>query len=65
MIGADGIRSTVRQWVSEARPRYSGYVAWRGLENEDDLPADLTDRFSLYSADGIQFLCYLVPGARG
>jgi 2-polyprenyl-6-methoxyphenol hydroxylase-like FAD-dependent oxidoreductase len=69
VVGADGIGSTVRQWVSQAHPVYSGYVAWRGLENEDDLPADiigeLADRFTMYSADGIQFLCYLVPGPAG
>lgn len=69
VIGADGIGSTVRQRVAGARPRYSGYVAWRGLENEGDLPVDITDelaeRFTLYSADGIQFLCYLVPGPAG
>lgn len=69
VIGADGIGSRVRQSVSEARPQYAGYVAWRGLEIEDDLPADITgelaDRFTLYSANGIQFLCYLVPGPAG
>lgn len=69
VIGADGIGSTVRQAVSAAHPQYTGYVAWRGLEVEDELPADLTseltDRFTLYSANGIQFLCYLVPGPAG
>ncbi|OBC11898.1 hypothetical protein A5784_03450 [Mycobacterium sp. 852013-50091_SCH5140682] len=69
VIGADGIGSTVRQSVSAAPPQYTGYVAWRGLEIEDELPADITgelsERFTLYSADGIQFLCYLVPGPAG
>jgi 2-polyprenyl-6-methoxyphenol hydroxylase-like FAD-dependent oxidoreductase len=69
VVGADGIGSTVRQTVSAAHPQYTGYVAWRGLEAEDELPGDitgeLTDRFTLYSANGIQFLCYLVPGPAG
>jgi len=29
------------------------------------LHSELTDRFNLYSANGIQFLCYLVPGPAG
>lgn len=69
VIGADGIGSTVRQFVQPEQPRYSGYVAWRGLERESDLPPDLTreltDRFTLFSANGVQFLCYLVPGPAG
>jgi len=69
VIGADGIGSTVRQFVQPAHPRYSGYVAWRGLEPERDLPRDLTrelaDRFTMFSANGVQFLCYLVPGPAG
>lgn len=69
VIGADGIGSTVRQFVQPEHPRYSGYVAWRGLERESDLPADLTgeliNRFTMFSAGGIQFLCYLVPGPNG
>lgn len=32
LLGADGIRSKVRQQMwPEARPRYAGYVAWRGV----------------------------------
>ena len=32
LIGADGLRSKVRmQMWPEARPRYAGYVAWRGV----------------------------------
>ncbi|MGB8407435.1 MAG: FAD-dependent monooxygenase [Mycobacterium sp.] len=69
VIGADGIGSTVRQFVQPEHPRYSGYVAWRGLERESDLPAELTseltDRFTMFSANGVQFLCYLVPGPDG
>lgn len=33
IVGADGIRSTVRRYVleAEAQPRYGGYVNWNGL----------------------------------
>jgi 2-polyprenyl-6-methoxyphenol hydroxylase-like FAD-dependent oxidoreductase len=39
LIGADGIRSTVRQqWAPEIAPRYAGYVAWRGIFEESSIP---------------------------
>jgi len=42
LIGADGIRSTVRQqYLPERVPLYAGYTAWRGLVSEADFPADL------------------------
>ncbi|HEX7923223.1 MAG TPA: FAD-dependent monooxygenase [Bradyrhizobium sp.] len=35
LIGADGIRSTVRrQYAPDIAPRYVGYVAWRGIVEE-------------------------------
>jgi 2-polyprenyl-6-methoxyphenol hydroxylase-like FAD-dependent oxidoreductase len=40
LIGADGIHSTVRrQLIPEAKPRYAGYVGWRGVVEEGDVPA--------------------------
>lgn len=40
LIGADGIRSTVRrQYVPEIAPRYVGYVAWRGIVDENSIPS--------------------------
>jgi 2-polyprenyl-6-methoxyphenol hydroxylase-like FAD-dependent oxidoreductase len=70
LVGADGVNSTCRQLLNnEISAGYSGYVAWRGLEDESDLPAELVaqlaDRFTLFAGDGMQFLCYLVPGADG
>ena len=31
LIGADGMRSTVRQALFHVQPRYAGYLAWRGM----------------------------------
>src|SRR5688500_9396 len=40
LVAADGIRSIARaQLLPEARPRYAGYVAWRGLADERLLSA--------------------------
>ncbi len=67
LVGADGIRSTVRaQFVPSARPVYAGYVAWRGMINETALSA--TAQRSLFGSmafclpPGEQMLGYLVAG---
>ncbi|MEM6454885.1 MAG: FAD-dependent monooxygenase [Acidobacteriota bacterium] len=70
LVGADGVNSQCRrQLLGNAETRYAGYVAWRGLEDENQLPPDLVatlrDRFTLFHTPGMQFLCYLVPGADG
>ena len=50
LIGADGIRSAVRaQLAPQDRPLYAGYIAWRGLVDENDLtPATHRDLFPLF-----------------
>ncbi|MDZ7886955.1 MAG: FAD-dependent monooxygenase [Mycobacterium sp.] len=70
IVGADGVGSTVRASMGvPGAPRFSGYVAFRGLEPEAGLPRNLidllADRFTLFGVPGLQLLCYLVPGADG
>ena len=70
LVGADGVGSTTRSLLRlPGDIAYAGYVAWRGLEPEADLPGHLVDllaeRFTSFGAPGMQMLCYLVPGANG
>jgi 2-polyprenyl-6-methoxyphenol hydroxylase-like FAD-dependent oxidoreductase len=71
VIGADGIGSLVREAVSgpHSRPSYVGYVTWRGLVPETEMPEvarrQLFERFSFYDGPGVHVLGYLVPGADG
>jgi 2-polyprenyl-6-methoxyphenol hydroxylase-like FAD-dependent oxidoreductase len=66
LIGADGSRSTVRKIVSPAtKIDYAGYVAWRGLINEKDMPEDaqqLIGDFGFANNTRSHILGYLVPG---
>ena len=67
LVGADGIRSTVReQFLPAAQPRYAGYVAWRGLVPEGDFSpashAALFHRYTFCLPDGEVLLAYPVPG---
>ena len=57
LVGADGIGSATRKLVTGRDDlRYSGYVAFRGLEPEGSLPDDLRDllaeRFKVTQAVG-------------
>lgn len=68
LIAADGSLSTVRQqFLPEIVPLYTGYVAWRGIVEERDLPADslaVLDRRIVFSfAEREILLTMLVPGA--
>ena len=69
LIGADGIRSTVRaQFAPDVRPQYAGYVAWRGLVEEKDLSQktrdDIFGYFGFCLPPREQMLGYPVAGAR-
>jgi 2-polyprenyl-6-methoxyphenol hydroxylase-like FAD-dependent oxidoreductase len=67
LVGADGIRSTVRaQLLPEAKPRYVGYVGWRGLADENALSPDvhkaLFPIFAFCLPEREQMLGYPVAG---
>ncbi len=67
LIGADGLRSTVRQQCLPAvAPVYAGYVAWRALVPEARLPAvihrELIDAMTFCLPPGEQCLGYPVAG---
>ena len=67
LVGADGIRSTVRQQcLPEVAPQYAGYTAWRSLIAEDAIPPDTRREIFEVMAFGLppgeQFLSYPVAG---
>jgi 2-polyprenyl-6-methoxyphenol hydroxylase-like FAD-dependent oxidoreductase len=67
LVGADGIRSTVRaQFAPDAQPVYAGYVAWRAMIEERDIPerirAEVCECYAFCDLEGEQCLGYPVPG---
>jgi len=67
LVGADGIRSTVRQQcLPEVAPLYAGYTAWRALVAESAFPPDVHRELFEYMSFGLppgeQFLGYPVAG---
>jgi 2-polyprenyl-6-methoxyphenol hydroxylase-like FAD-dependent oxidoreductase len=67
VVGADGFRSTLRALLApEVRPRYAGYVAWRGLVEEAALSprfrAEVFERYAFLFPGGSQFIGYCVAG---
>lgn len=68
LVAADGNQSTVRhQLMPEVQPRYAGYVAWRGIMEERDLPAvfrsAFVDKILFSFPEGEMAACMPVPGA--
>ncbi len=70
LIGADGFKSVVRNYVAPSiHPKYAGYVAYRGLIPEKELTKEevtfFADKFSIYHYANSHLLCYFVPGTHG
>jgi 2-polyprenyl-6-methoxyphenol hydroxylase-like FAD-dependent oxidoreductase len=67
LVAADGFRSTARALLLPGTtPRYAGYVGWRGLLREADMPpalhAEIFARFIFYLPPGEQIIGYPVSG---
>jgi 3-hydroxybenzoate 6-monooxygenase len=64
LVGADGLRSTVRRSIHEDEPVFSGYVAYRGTVPVADLPdEDRVDDVLLWVGPDIHLMQY--PVRRG
>ncbi|MGC1777065.1 MAG: FAD-dependent monooxygenase [Xanthobacteraceae bacterium] len=67
LIGADGLRSTVRaQFLPDVEPVYAGYVAWRAVLDEADVPPalwrEVVELYAFCLPEGEQLISYPVPG---
>ena len=67
LVGADGLRSTVReQFLPDVQPHYAGYVAWRAMLEESEIPAaihaQIFERYTFCLPEGEHLLAYPVPG---
>ncbi len=67
LVGADGIRSAVRaQFLPDVAPVYAGYVAWRAVLDEADVPRELwrelVELYAFCLPEGEQLISYAVPG---
>ena len=62
LVGADGLKSTVRREVfAEPAPEFSGFVAWRGLVSGDSLGVEQSrPGFMVFVAPGRMFVRYPV-----
>ena len=70
VVCADGISSRAREILQpHVRPRYAGYVAWRGTVPESELApataARLGDAITYHLTDDGHILVYAIPGRSG
>jgi 2-polyprenyl-6-methoxyphenol hydroxylase-like FAD-dependent oxidoreductase len=72
VIGADGVRSTVRHSVDPNNPTssYAGYVLWRALVDERGVPQAARllptgDTMRISTRGRYQLVAYAVPGSDG
>jgi len=67
LIGADGYRSVVRQhYRPDVQPIYAGYVIWRGVAEERDIPATahraIFDKLAFYLPPHNKVIGYPIAG---
>lgn len=67
LIGADGFRSAIRaQMLPDVVPQYAGYVVWRALAHERDIPQDVHakvfEHFSFFMPAQNQIVGYPIAG---
>ena len=67
LIGADGFRSAIRgQMLPDIKPQYAGYVVWRALAHERDLPSDVHNaifpNFAFFTPSQSQIIGYPIAG---
>tara|TARA_R110001606_G_scaffold8453_3_gene37226 strand:- start:36322 stop:37515 length:1194 start_codon:yes stop_codon:yes gene_type:complete len=63
LIGADGIRSKVReQMLGQERPIFMGQVAWRGVIPVSDLTVDVKPDACVWAGPGRHFVSYYLRG---
>lgn len=70
LIAADGNQSTIRNlYQPDVKPRYAGYVAWRGIVDGRDVPASTHETVGnniIFSFDDGGFMLTMpVPGEEG
>lgn len=70
VVAADGIGSRSRRLLLPGiQPEYAGYVAWRGMVNEESLQSDtlelFVDSLSSFNGEESSILLYEVPGEDG
>ncbi|NLQ17658.1 NAD(P)-binding protein [Marinomonas sp. M1K-6] len=63
LIGADGIRSKVReQMLGQEQPRFMGQVAWRGVIPVSDLTVAVKPDACVWAGPGRHFVSYYLRG---
>lgn len=70
VVGADGVHSTIRRaMLPEIRPEVAGYVAWRGVLDEEELPErarlPLTGAITYTILENSHILTYPIRAATG
>jgi 2,6-dihydroxypyridine 3-monooxygenase len=70
LVAADGVASAVRALLlPDVRPRYAGYVGWRGTVGEAELPAEtfgaLHEAITYHLMAASHMLAYPIPNVDG